>query len=561
MKRLILVIFICIGFLVSCGYGLRTEGSLKIASSKDIINNRVKSGSYILSSPLDSAMEVCESYPFSDPSIISVRFLGKSNTSLDLADGSKSYGVDPTNEEEVCLYRVDFEDPSSAVSALEKLAAEGNVVYAEPNYISREMSDLTPSFSLVQGYNVVQNESDHWFGVLNLKEAIESFREEYFVEDEPIIAVLDSGVDVEHFALTDRVWENPGVDAGCEGDTHGCNTTNSYKGYLGNGNVFPAWTEEAGMRCPYGRGVNEKCGHGTMVAGLIAASLQSGERYGGICPFCKILPLRIIDDKSGGDIQDDAIIAGLNYIKNLKNEGVPVRVVNASFGKYQKSVHVNRLIRDISRSGKGTLFVAAAGNENSMEPSYPAALDDVMAVANIDTRTMAKHPSSNFGQWVDISSPGSGYRCGGGVGLISTLPGNGVSCAEGTSFSAPLVAGVAGLVLAANPDMSVKELRKRLMDTAKKDFYSKRGNRIYQDHHDGENLYYLGSGVVNAEGALKNISVESDFESPKKSSRVKTGCGSVGIPGDKARGGYLVFILLFVTPCLILLASRSRRIC
>src|SRR5690606_29967748 len=150
----------------------------------------------------------------------------------------------------------------------------------------------------------------------------------------PVIAVLDSGIDFEHPSLKDNLL-GPGFanTSGCYNDQVGCNTTKQSKGYLGNGEVYPYGTSGPNQSCSSKNlvaaqdGSSESqlaadnvgvCGHGTHVAGLIVGKPQTAEQVGGVCPFCKILPVRVVPDNLGGKIPDSAILAGLKYISLFK---------------------------------------------------------------------------------------------------------------------------------------------------------------------------------------------------------------------------------------------------
>ena len=194
------------------------------------------------------------------------------------------------------------------------------------------------------------------------------------------------------------------------------------------------------------RSVETICSHGTHVAGIIAAKVQEG--YGGICPSCRILPIKVVDGSAGdfGAIYDSSLIAALNYVRELRGRGEPIKIVNASFGKFRRSKTLGLLIKELASGDQGVLFVAAAGNENTAKEPYPASLDEVLAVANVDSQTMIRDTSSNFGSWVDLAAPGSG-DCGAGSGIRSSVPGGSDQCSRGTSFAAPVVSVVWGKTL------------------------------------------------------------------------------------------------------------------
>src|SRR5690606_6902827 len=125
------------------------------------------------------------------------------------------------------------------------------------------------------------------------------------------------------------------------------------------------------------------------------------------------------------------------------------------FGKFVRSRSVGLLLR-VLKEKKSALVIGAAGNEDSMAQEYPAAFSDAIAVSAVD-EDLRKVAFSNFGRWVDIAAPGSN--------IISTLPGEGAGSKSGTSMAAPLVSGVAGLMLAYAPDTSFGTLRKWLLQS------------------------------------------------------------------------------------------------
>src|SRR5690606_31214195 len=126
---------------------------------------------------------------------------------------------------------------------------------------------------------------------------------------------------------------------------YGCNTTQSQKGLLGNGDVHPVGTSAAGEACPES---SMTCRHGTHVAGIIAAKPQND--YAGVCPHCQLMSVRIVGKTARGEgsdnsIMDSSIIAGFSYISRFKKSGSSaIKVVNASFGKFQRSRTVEILI-------------------------------------------------------------------------------------------------------------------------------------------------------------------------------------------------------------------------
>jgi subtilisin family serine protease len=166
-------------------------------------------------------------------------------------------------------------------------------------------------------------------------------------------------------------------------------------------------------------------GHGTMTTGLVHL----------MAPTAKILPLKAFSSDGTGYLSN--IVAALYYaVQHQAN------VVNMSFDVATPSAALSQAISYANQSG--VVLVAAAGNESTSSPVYPAALNsDVMGIAST-TDWDARSNFSNYGSTdVWIAAPGE-Y-------VISTFPGGTYASASGTSFSSPMVAGTAALLLQAKP--------------------------------------------------------------------------------------------------------------
>ncbi len=164
---------------------------------------------------------------------------------------------------------------------------------------------------------------------------------------------------------------------------------------------------------------NPAHGHGTLVAGIIAA----------VAPDAMIMPLRVFDDEGDGDIAK--ITKAIRYaVKNGAN------VINMSFGLDESSKAIKEAI-DKARDA-GVIVIASAGNKNSAVPQYPAAYSGVISVA-ATTNQDKKGSFSNYGTTIDVDAPGAN--------IVSAYPGGYYAVASGTSFAAPIVAGETALLL------------------------------------------------------------------------------------------------------------------
>lgn len=181
-------------------------------------------------------------------------------------------------------------------------------------------------------------------------------------------------------------------------------------------------------------------GHGTKVAGAAAAIGNNGIGVSGVSWGSAIMPLRVSDT------------AGYGYYSMMANAIVyaadhGVRIVNLSFGGTSSSSTLQSAI-DYAWS-KGTIVFASAGNSNVSTLTYPAACNHAVAVAATDSADN-KASFSNYGSWITVSAPGTS--------IYTTANGGGYASVSGTSFSAPITAGAAALILSVNPLLSAQQV-------------------------------------------------------------------------------------------------------
>jgi subtilisin family serine protease len=181
-------------------------------------------------------------------------------------------------------------------------------------------------------------------------------------------------------------------------------------------------------------------GHGTHVAGIIAAALNNELGVAGVAQV-SIMAEKALDMKGEGYESDLA-----SAINHAAEQGA--EIISMSWGSYEDSWLIHRALIDAYRAG--VLLVAAAGNDATNERMYPAAYDEVIAVSATDQND---NPAwfSNYGDWVELSAPG--------VSILSTLWNDYYGVKSGTSMAAPYVAGVAALVWGVYPEMTRDELR------------------------------------------------------------------------------------------------------
>jgi subtilisin family serine protease len=259
--------------------------------------------------------------------------------------------------------------------------------------------------------------------------------------EDVVVAVLDSGVDYTHEDLAGNMWVRPSeMDPYHDEELGTVDDLNGYNAIDGNSDPM------------------DENGHGTHCAGIIGAEGENDIGIAGVNWKVQIMPLKFMNAGGFGTTKD--AIEAINYVIDRKKAGVNVRIISASWGSTQKS----RALEDIIRKAyeNDILFVAAAGNastNNDRSPHYPSSYDvpNVISVAALDRHDQLASFSNYGAKSVAIAAPG--------VEILSTWLGNQYEEKSGTSMATPVISGVAALILAENPKMSVNDLRKRLMDS------------------------------------------------------------------------------------------------
>jgi thermitase len=174
--------------------------------------------------------------------------------------------------------------------------------------------------------------------------------------------------------------------------------------------------------------VGDIYGHGTHIAGIIAACGDNGLGIVGVAPQSQLLNVKVAEDD--GRCEASAVASGIIWA--VDNGAV---VINVSIELWEPSAELEEAVNYAWEHG--AIVIAAAGNEGSQTPVYPAYYEHVIAVAAIeqdDTLALL----SNYGGWVDIAAPG--------FDIYSTLPGNEYGYKTGTSFATAYVSGLAAIL-------------------------------------------------------------------------------------------------------------------
>jgi subtilisin family serine protease len=262
------------------------------------------------------------------------------------------------------------------------------------------------------------------------------------VSQPPVVAIIDSGIDVAHPYLAANIWTNPGEVAGNGVD-------DDRNGYIDD---IHGWNFVDNTP-----NVQDGYGHGTHVAGVVAAAGTAGVSTAGIGWNVSLMALKFQDNTGLGFT--GAAIAGIQYATMMRRDfGINVVVINNSWGG---TTGFSTMLQDAIRVAgeSGITFVAAAGNsgaDNDAVARYPSGYDlpNVIAVAATGWAG-ALAGFSNYGATtVDLGAPGTA--------IYSTLPGGRYGSLSGTSQATPQVAGAVARLAAAKPGISVAEVRTAL---------------------------------------------------------------------------------------------------
>jgi subtilisin family serine protease len=282
-----------------------------------------------------------------------------------------------------------------------------------------------------------------------------------------IVAVVDTGVDLQHPDLQSKLVAG--------------------RDFVADGEDCPA-------------GPQDENGHGTHVAGIAAAVTNNGIGVAGVAPDAQIMPVRVLDAEGSGSNED--VAAGITWAADNGAD-----VINLSLGELPVVGQLPPLNEDIEAAvthawDRGSLVVAAAGNESFPLCSYPSFADHAVCVAATDSRGLPSY-YSNF----PLNKTMLGFRAPGGVGSVfceddediwSTVwPGSGFECQgtgtisgyetlAGTSMASPQVAGVAAIL--SGQGLTNEQIVERLKQTSS---------------NHGSYDPVMGYGIVDADAATQ----------------------------------------------------------
>jgi len=349
-----------------------------------------------------------------------------SNGPIVRTDFSDTIGLDR-------IYEFKFNGNTSVETVINEILENPVVEYAEPSYIYH--TSYVPN-------DPFYNPSQSFLRQIKANLAWDVIRNSSGV----VIAIVDSGSDLDHEDLRANIIL-PGKDL-----------------------VGASFTTMIEDNDPDVR--SDSTDHGVRVSGLASAVSDNGIGISSVAFNARLLIV-----KAGADNNSTAIYKGYEGIKYAADNGA--NIINCSWGGPAGGSYGQDIIN--YAVAKGCLVIAAAGNEGSLEPEYPAFYSGVMAIGSVDNSDR-KSSFSNYGTYISISAPGETFTTGNR---------NNYTIARGTSFAVPLVSSTAALVKSRFPNFQMSQVREQI--------------RVTSDNIDAGNLNFaglLGKGRLNVFRAL-----------------------------------------------------------
>ncbi|MEU9763349.1 type VII secretion-associated serine protease mycosin [Streptomyces sp. NPDC001834] len=250
------------------------------------------------------------------------------------------------------------------------------------------------------------------------------------------VAVIDTGVDVKNPQLTKAV------------------DTGSGRNFLPKD-----LKDDNGSKIERGKenGTTDVVGHGTKVAGIIAAREMKGTGFTGLAPDAVIIPIQQNDAEGHGTAE--SLARSIRYAANEADADI-INISQDTANAVKPDPVLEQAVD--AALAKEIVIVASAGNDGlggNVKETYPASYEGVLAVASSD-RNNERAAFSQSGDFVGVAAPG--------VDMVSTVPGGGHCADNGTSFSAPYVAGVAALIKAKHKDWTQDQIVAQIQQTAER---------------------------------------------------------------------------------------------
>jgi Subtilisin-like serine proteases len=321
---------------------------------------------------------------------------------------------------------------SDLMDQFKRSNVDSNIEYIQPDYeikLSSNDTYFNDQWSLNAPISdMIDSQQNPWNNVISAWSESQG--------DGVTVAVIDTGIDINHEDLSSNIWFNPNEIAGNLLD-------DDEDGYIDD---KYGWNFYEDNNIIYNNANKSNEQHGTHIAGIIAAEKDNNKGISGIAPKAKIMPLKVFND---GQAYTSDIIDAIAYA-----EKHGANIVNCSWGSTDDNGALKETIEE-----SNMLFVCAAGNggiDIDTTPYYPASYksSNIIVVSSVD-ETGSLASTSNFGEnTVDIAAPGEN--------IISTLPEDSYGKKSGTSMAAGFMSGVASLLLSQDNSLSSIQLKEKI---------------------------------------------------------------------------------------------------
>lgn len=425
---------------------LRDRDALSTVSAKALLRSRVTVPLRLRAASLGSAVPSRNVSPGALPNTLSPNASARNLSPL---------------EDLVNVYRFRLPAGSNLDAAIADLRSDPHVEYVHPNYVAHlDYAPNDPYFSSSGSWG--QPRADQW----DIKKTRVPLAWDSARGAGVVVAVVDTGLDLTHPDIVGNVWTNAGEvpNNGVDDDGNGyVDDVNGWSTYLRSNEVY------------------DQPGHGTHVAGTIAAQDNNGIGTVGVAPDAKIMPVQVFSAREVADVF--TLSQGLVYATQNGAD-----VINNSWSMCRDSCPSAPLVEDAVRAAHaaGAVVVFAAGNSSADVRNFaPQNMPEVIVVS-ATTPSDTRATFSNFGT-VDVAAPGSGDPADPGIyeGKYGILSLRSAGCVEtnaacapelivgdqyarmgGTSMAAPQVAGAAALILSLHPEYSQEQVRQVLRRTS-----------------------------------------------------------------------------------------------
>ena len=349
------------------------------------------------------------------------------------------------------IYEIQFKNNISLYKIISFLNSLDIVEYAQPIYIDKVLSYVPNDPQNVNQYYLNNIRAYDAWGLSGGKG-----------DSSIVIGIVDTGVDIVHEDLVGNIFYNANDTLdGIDNDNDGY--IDNYRGWdIANNDNNPMTEQNTAI------GIDTRQ-HGTYVAGCAAARTDNGKGISGPGFYTKFLPIKVLNS-------DGYITTGYEGLLYAAEHGC--KIINCSWGGSFGHPYGQDII-NYATYNKNALVIAAAGNGNDEHVLYPAAYENVIAVAGTNSADN-KWNNSTYGVEVDVSTPGQN--------ILFTKDDNGYKYGWGTSFASPITAGAAAIISSIFPQYSALQIAERLRITCD-NIDTVSGNEVY--------IGKLGKGRIN----------------------------------------------------------------